>query len=253
MYIRVSHHTTHTHTPTHTDTHTHTHGHTHTDTHAKHSRRTYTLVCIALCLQYVCRRQQNRPTPRLSQSQSVILTAQKDESTAGRAETTIRQSTSTPLVGRVRGRGGSEHRLHSHSVEDVKPNKSSVAEEVQPKYQSSIDAWLSVRESEGSGAAWSRSQATLRKTVPALSQGRSDGGDLSNKTPPSHGSWSTGSAARPPAHKTSVVQSSWQLTRSLRDTQSEPNKTAILLKPWQPSHASHVMVHDSDVSDDESI
>ena len=224
------------------------------DTHAKHSRRTYTLVCITLCLQYVCRRQQqNRPTPRLSQSQSVILMAQKDESTAGRAETTIRQSTSTPLVGGVRGRGRGKHRLHSHSVEDVKPNKSSVAEEVQPKYQSSIDAWLSVRETEGSGAARSRSQATLRKTVPALSQGRSDGGELSNKTPPSHGSWSTGSAARPPAQKTSVVQSSWQLTRSLRDTQSEPNKTAILLKPWQPSHASHVMVHDSDVSDDESI
>ena len=229
------------------------HTHTHTHTHAKHSRCTYTLVCITLCLQYVCRRQQNRPPPRLSQSRSVNLTAQRDESTVARAETALRQSTSTPLVGGVRGRGGSEHMLHSHSVEDVKPHESSVAKEVQPEYQSSIEAWLSVRESQGSGAAWSRSQPTLRKTVPALSQGRSDGGELSNKTPPSHDSWSAGSAARPPAHKTSVVQSAWQLTKSQRDTQSETNKTAILLKPWQPSHASHVMVHDSDVSDDESI
>lgn len=166
------------------------------------------------------------------------------------------QSTSTPLVGGVKDKGGGKRRLHSQSVDGVKSLGSSVAEEVvQLKHQSSIEAWLSVRGSGGSEAPLSMSQPALRKTVPLLSQGRSGEERLMEKTPSAQGSLSAGSAAetQPPAHKASIVRSSWQLTKPNRDSQSEPNKTAILLKPWQPSHAGHVMVHDSDVSDDESV
>lgn len=166
------------------------------------------------------------------------------------------QSTSTPLVGGVKDKGDDKRRLHSQSVDGVKSLGSSVAEEVaQLKHQSSIEAWLSVRVSGETEAPLSMRQPALRKTVPLLSQGRSDEGRLTKKTPSSQGSLPAGSAAdtQPPAHKASVVRSSWQLTKPNRDSQSEPNKTAILLKPWQPSHAGHVMAHDSDVSDDESV
>ena len=163
---------------------------------------------------------------------------------------------STPLVGGVKDRGSGSDKIHSLSAEAMRPLGAVEEKEVQPEHQSCIEAWLSVRESERSEGPRSSSQPTLKRTVLLSSQGRSGGGEgLTDKVPPSQDHMSTSGTAdvQLPVRKASVVQSSWQLAKQKRDSHSEPNKTAILLKPWQPSHASRVMVHDSDVSDDESV
>ena len=171
---------------------------------------------------------------------------------------------STPSVGGAKGEGRgppvNDRVLHSMSVGNMQPLGDSVEEKVvRPETQKGITAWL--RESERSELPQALNHPTLRKTLSVSSQQRSGEGEKltdKHKALPSRNLSSVGgdggtADTQPSARKASVVKSAWQLTRQSKDGHLEPNKTAILQKPWQPSHAGHVTVHDSDVSDDESV